>query len=79
MAITIRDTEQHEKMLSDLKDLTKIPTMSKSLIQGGYLALRYHNLYEQERRENERLKAELRSLRDKVDVFVTAFDALKAK
>lgn len=79
MAITIRDTEQHEKMLSDLKDLTKIPTMSKSLIQGGYLALRYHTLYEQERQENERLKAELRSLRGKVDVFVTAFDSLKAK
>lgn len=78
MAITIRDTEQHDKMLSDLKDLTRIPTMSKSLIKGGYLALQYHDLYQRERRENEKLKDELRDLRYRVDVFVSAFDALKS-
>lgn len=79
MAITIRDTEQHDKMLSDLKELTRIPTMSKSLIKGGYLALQYHDLYQRERSENERLKDELRSLRNRVDGFVSAFDALKAE
>ncbi|WGY45913.1 hypothetical protein J0X00_04665 [Vibrio sp. ABG19] len=79
MAITIRDTEQHDKMLSDLKELTRIPTMSKSLIKGGYLALQYHDLYQRERSENERLRDELRSLRNRVDGFVSAFDALKTE
>lgn len=79
MAITIRDIDNHQLMLSQLKELTELPTMSKSLIQGGYLALQYHQLYQQQQEENQKLCSELESLRAKVDGFVDAFEALKRR
>jgi hypothetical protein len=74
MAITIRDTEKHEEMLSKLKELTKTSTMSKALVQGGYDALKYQELYQKERMLNEKLK---RKLYDNELVVNDYLDALK--
>ena len=74
MAITIRDTDQHEEMLSKLKELTQTSTMSKALVQGGYDALKYQELYQKERMLNEKLK---RKLYDNELAVTDYLDALK--
>ncbi|MCT4347640.1 hypothetical protein [Vibrio sp. NC2] len=74
MAITIRDTDQHEEMLSKLKELTRTSTMSKALVQGGYDALKYQELYQKERILNEKLK---RKLYDNELAVTDYLDALK--
>ena len=74
MAITIRDTDQHEEMLSKLKELTRTSTMSKALVQGGYDALKYQELYQKERMLNEKLK---RKLYDNELAVTDYLDALK--
>ena len=74
MAITIRDTDQHEVMLSKLKELTRTSTMSKALVQGGYDALKYQELYQKERMLNEKLK---RKLYDNELAVTDYLDALK--
>ncbi len=44
MAITIRDTDQRNAIQA--KELTRTSTMSKAnLVQGGYDALKYQELY----------------------------------
>lgn len=77
MAITIRDTDKHEVMLSELKELTRTSTMSKALLQGGYDALKYHNMYREEERENQRLRSELYDLKCKVGDFLNSYESLK--
>ncbi|HDY7981129.1 hypothetical protein [Vibrio vulnificus] len=47
MAITIRDTQEHEQMLSKLKQQTGETTLSKALLKGGYEAIRYRELRSQ--------------------------------
>ena len=74
MAITIRDTDQHEEMLSKLKELTRPSTLSKALVQGGYDALKYQELYQKERMLNEKLK---RKLYDNELAVTDYLDALK--
>ncbi|WP_146442851.1 hypothetical protein [Vibrio kanaloae] len=74
MAITIRDTDQHEEMLSKLKELTRTSTMSKALVQGGYDALKFQELYQKERMLNEKLK---RKLYDNELAVTDYLDALK--
>ncbi|EJU9868743.1 hypothetical protein N5N55_004473, partial [Vibrio vulnificus] len=77
MAITIRDTSEHEKMLSDLKEQTNTSTMSKALIKGGYDALRYKELYLAECHKNERLREKLYDSNQAVSDFLDALDGLK--
>ncbi|PFG56162.1 hypothetical protein ATG66_2488 [Vibrio sp. ES.051] len=76
MAITIRDTEKHEEMLSTLSSLTRQSTKSKALIEGGYTAIRYEQMYKDEKERRERLQRELYDLRSKVNRYVSAFSAL---
>ena len=77
MAITIRDTTEHEKMLSDLKDQTNTSTMSKALIKGGYDALRYKELYLAECHKNKQLRDKLYDNNQAVSDFLDALDGLK--
>ncbi|WP_135382165.1 hypothetical protein [Vibrio tasmaniensis] len=78
MAITIRNTEEHEQMLLEVKELTNINTMSKALIKSGYLAIDYHNKYKKSAAENEKLRRELYQLKNKISNYVTALDDLRA-
>ncbi|MEZ8109860.1 hypothetical protein ACED56_12320 [Vibrio splendidus] len=78
MAITIRDTEKHEEMLSKLKELTKTSTMSKALVQGGYDALKYQELYQKERMLNEKLKRKLYDNELAVNDYLDALKGLQS-
>lgn len=78
MAITIRDTSKHDEMLSNLKEQTNTSTMSKALIQGGYDALKYYELYQKERIENEKLRSKLYDRDEAIGDFLDSIDALKA-
>ncbi len=79
MAITIRHTEKHEKMLSQLKEQTRTTTMSKALIAGGYDALKYKELYLAECKENKRLRDELYTNTEAVRDYLDALDGLRAQ
>ena len=77
MAITIRDITEHEQMLSDLKKQTNTSTMSKALINGGYDALKYKELYLAECNKNRQLRDELYDSSEAVSDFLDALDSLK--
>ncbi|AXN05257.1 hypothetical protein [Vibrio anguillarum] len=77
MAITIRDTTEHEQMLSALKEQTNTSTMSKALIKGGYDALRYRELYLSELNKNKQLRDQLYRNGEAVTDFLDALDGLK--
>lgn len=78
MAITIRDISEHEGMLSDLKDQTNTKTLSKALIQGGYDALKYRELYLAECDRNKQLNRKLYDNSVIVNGFVDALDSLRS-
>ncbi len=77
MAITIRDTQEHTEMLSQLKEQTGTSTMSKALLEGGYDALKYKELYLAERRKNEQLRGELYRHTEAINDYVGALDSLR--
>tara|TARA_B100000749_G_C18084326_1_gene325026 strand:- start:94 stop:345 length:252 start_codon:yes stop_codon:yes gene_type:complete len=77
MAITIRDTSEHDEMLSKLKEQTNTSTMSKALINGGYDALRYYKWYHDLLEENEKLKDQLYERNQAIGDFVDALDNLR--
>ncbi|WP_332420706.1 hypothetical protein [Vibrio metschnikovii] len=77
MAITIRDTIEHEEMLSALKKQTSTSTMSKALIKGGYEALKYRELYLSECNKNKDLRQQLYRNGEAVTDFLDALDCLK--
>ncbi|EDP60030.1 hypothetical protein AND4_08369 [Vibrio sp. AND4] len=77
MAITIRDTQEHETMLSQLKEQTSTATMSKALLKGGYDALRYKKLYLAECEKNEKLQDELYNHSEAISDYVNALDGLR--
>ncbi|MBW3697027.1 hypothetical protein EK599_15100 [Vibrio sp. T187] len=76
MAITIRETDKHSEMLSELKQLTNTSTMSKALIQGGYDALKYQELYLKERAKNEKLRSKLYQNEVAVNDYLDALKGL---
>ena len=77
MAITIRDTEKHQGMIGALKELTGKGTQSGALIDGGYAALEYCQLHDEQLRENRKLQQELYHLKSKVLKYVNALDGLR--
>ena len=77
MAITIRETDKHEKMLSELKSLTVKATASGSLIEGGYIAIKYHDLYKKELIKSKQLANQLNVLERKVDNYLSSLDSLR--
>lgn len=77
MAITIRDTPEHEQMLSSLKEQTQSKTLSKALIQGGYEALKYKELYLAECHKNKQLRDKLYGNSEAVRNYLEALDSLK--
>nr|WP_319534122.1 hypothetical protein [uncultured Vibrio sp.] len=77
MAITIRNTEKHEKMLSELKAQTGNSTSTKALIDGGYEALKYYELYQKERAENQRLRNKLYNTNSAVSDFLNSLSELQ--
>ena len=79
MAITIRDTEKHEKMLTELKALTNKATASGSLIEGGYMSVKYHAMYTNEKKRNEQLTRQLNELERKVQRYFFFFYELRPK
>ncbi|KJY82426.1 hypothetical protein TW81_13520 [Vibrio galatheae] len=76
MAITIRDVDKHEDMLDELSRLTGETTKAKSLIKGGYAAIKYKDHYLSEKDHRERLQSELYCLKRKVEAYTTALNAL---
>ena len=78
MAVTIRNTEEHEKMLDDLKRLTNTNAVSKALIQGGYEAIRYQDWYKTEKAQRERVERELKDLQRKVRQYFEVKSELEA-
>ena len=78
MAITIRHTEKHEKMIDELKLLTQKNTSSGALIDGGYLALKYQSLYQNERVNSQELQSQLYKLQRKVDDYLSSLDSLRS-
>lgn len=77
MAITIRHTEKHEKMIDELKLLTQKNTSSGALIDGGYLSINLKRLYDVERIRCSELQSELNQLKKKVDNYLSSLDALR--
>jgi len=77
MAITIRDTNEHEQMLSKLKEQTGETTLSKALLKGGYEAIQYRELYLSLKEENRRLQSELYENHKSISRFFYALDGLK--
>lgn len=77
MAITIRNVDEHEKMLSDLKKQTNTKTMSAALIKGGYDALSYKQKYEEQLKINRELQSDFYDLRSGVNDFMQSFEELK--
>ena len=77
MAITIRDTNEHEQMLSKLKEQTRETTLSKALLKGGYEAIRYRELYLSQKEQNQRLQTELYEKHITISRFFDALDGLK--
>ncbi len=77
MAITIRGTQEHDKMLSSLKEHTHTKTLSKALIQVGYEALKYKELYLAECHKNKQLRDKLYSNSEAVRDYLEALDGLK--
>ncbi|WP_231580665.1 hypothetical protein [Photobacterium gaetbulicola] len=77
MAITIRDTEKHQNMIDALKELTGKATQSGALIEGGYAALEFSQLHDEQLRENRRLQQEIYHLKSKVLNYVNALDGLR--
>ncbi|WP_375320546.1 hypothetical protein [Aliivibrio logei] len=78
MAITIRHTEKHEKMIDELKLLTQKKTSSGALIDGGYLALKYQSLYQNERVNSQDLQSKLYKLQRKVDDYLSSLESLRS-
>ena len=77
MAITIRDIEKHQNMIDALKELTGKATQSGALIEGGYAALEFSQLHDEQLRENRKLQQELYQLKNKVLQYVNALDSLR--
>ncbi|MEL7327226.1 hypothetical protein [Vibrio campbellii] len=77
MAITIRDTQEHSEMLSQLKEQTGTSTMSKALLKGGYDALKYKELYLAECKKNKQLRDELYQHTEAISDYVNALDGLR--
>ncbi|MDG3089149.1 hypothetical protein P7F88_25135 [Vibrio hannami] len=73
MALTIRTTEETEKMLDKLTELTNEKASSKALIKGGYIAIEQSKLAEDRRVEIQTLQRELRELKWTVSNFQNAF------
>ncbi|AUI86145.1 hypothetical protein BS333_06955 [Vibrio azureus] len=76
MALTIRDTHKHEYMLAELKEQTGTNTMSKALIQGGYDALKYKELYLEEKKKTQALREQLLNKNEAVNSFLDSLDNL---
>ena len=77
MAITIRDLDNHKKMIDELKTLSSKGTASGALIEGGYLALKYHEWLKLERIKTEKLQRKLYKLEGKVDAYLSALSNLR--
>ncbi|MFD2178186.1 hypothetical protein [Veronia pacifica] len=77
MAITVRGLEAHQKMTKRLKYLTKKSTLSGALIEGGYAAIRYHDLYIEEQSRAESLETELKRLKGTVDTLISSLQILQ--
>ncbi|RXJ74579.1 hypothetical protein CS022_03140 [Veronia nyctiphanis] len=77
MAITVRGIEKHQQMTDRLKDITNKVTLSGALIEGGYIAVKYHELYIEEKKRSELLKLELEGLQRKVNAYVSSMESLK--
>lgn len=77
MAITIRDIEKHEEMISELKILTNSKTASGALLDGGYAALKYKSQYDSELIRNRRLEDELNALKRKINNYLYALHELQ--
>ncbi|WP_029847877.1 hypothetical protein [Vibrio parahaemolyticus] len=78
MAITIRDIQEHEEMLSRLKEQTGTSTMSKALLKGGYDALKFKELYLAECNKNKKLRDELYRSSEAVGDYFDALDGLRS-
>ncbi|HHF2888682.1 TPA: hypothetical protein ACPJZ3_000708 [Vibrio diabolicus] len=78
MAITIRDIQEHEEMLSRLKEQTGTSTMSKALLKGGYDALKFKELYLAECNKNKKLRDELYRSSEAVGDYLDALDGLRS-
>ncbi|MCZ4387625.1 hypothetical protein O4H46_04815 [Vibrio alginolyticus] len=78
MAITIRDIQEHEEMLSRLKEQTGTSTMSKALLKGGYDALKFKDLYLAECNKNKKLRDELYRSSEAVGDYLDALDGLRS-
>lgn len=78
MAITIRDTAEHEEMLTQLKEQTHTSTMSKALLKGGYDALKYKELYLAECHKNKKLRDELYRNSEAIGDYLDALDGLRS-
>ncbi|EGR0527095.1 hypothetical protein BBM61_11135 [Vibrio parahaemolyticus] len=78
MAITIRDIQEHEEMLSRLKEQTGTSTMSKALLKGGYDALKFKELYLAECNKNKKLRDELYRSSEAVGDYLNALDGLRS-
>ncbi|WP_258231647.1 hypothetical protein [Vibrio vulnificus] len=77
MAITIRDTQEHEQMLSKLKQQTGETTLSKALLKGGYEAIRYRELCASQQQQIDELRSQLYKHHKSISCFFDALDGLK--
>ncbi|MGF1718075.1 hypothetical protein [Photobacterium chitinilyticum] len=76
MAITIRDTDKHYFMIEELKALTNSNVTTKALIQGGYMAVELGKQYEEEKEKRLKIEAELATLKETVNQYLSSQQAL---
>lgn len=77
MALTIRDTEEHDKMLETLKKLTGQKAASKAVIDGGYLAVEKSKVCDRQEETIRKLERELSDLKWQVKDFFGSMDKLR--
>ncbi|EGR0048777.1 hypothetical protein FR265_14135 [Vibrio vulnificus] len=77
MAITIRDTNEHEQMLSKLKEQTGETTLSKALLKGGYEAIRYRELCASQQDQIDELRSQLYDKSRAICGFLDSLDKLR--
>ncbi|HFQ5414376.1 TPA: hypothetical protein ACGVAS_004331 [Vibrio vulnificus] len=78
MAITIRDTKEHEQMLSKLKQQTGETTLSKALLKGGYEAIRYRDLCASQQEQIDELRSKLYDKSRAICGFLDSLDKLRS-
>ena len=75
--LTLRNLQEHTEMLNDIMDKTGKGQASQALIKAGYEYLRVRQVYEEERRENMRLRQQIQNFEEGTRMFFRGLEKMK--